>query len=95
MRGVVSPLIKLVVFLVVTALATYVLAATISNSSYGAAKSYRAEFTDVSGLEIGDDVRIAGVRVGTVEDIALKRNHHGQKSTAIITFTVQKSRPFP
>jgi phospholipid/cholesterol/gamma-HCH transport system substrate-binding protein len=95
MRGLLAPLIKLIVFLVVTALATYVLAATISNSSYGAARTYKADFTDVSGLEIGDDVRIAGVRVGTVEEIALQRHHNGQKSTAQVTFTVQKSRPLP
>ena len=93
MRGVVSPLIKLVIFLVVTAMATYVLAATISNSSYGAAKSYKAEFTDVSGLELGDDVRIAGVRVGTIEGISIKRNGQGKKSYALVDFTVQKSRP--
>jgi phospholipid/cholesterol/gamma-HCH transport system substrate-binding protein len=94
-RGLLAPLIKLVVFLVVTALATYVLAATISNSSYGAAKTYKAAFTDVSGLEIGDDVRIAGVRVGTIQGIALKKNKPGQHSTALVTFTVQKSRPLP
>ena len=89
MRGLLSPIIKLVIFLIVTALATYVLATTISNESYGDAKTYRAAFTDVSGLEIGDDVRIAGVRVGTVDDIGLKRNKHGQRSTALVSFTVQ------
>jgi len=30
-------------------------------------KSYTADFTDVSGLREGDNVRIAGVRVGRVE----------------------------
>lgn len=33
------------------------------------ANSYTAEFTDVSGLRVGDDVRIAGVRVGAVHSI--------------------------
>ena len=55
------------VFLVITVLVTYVLAATISNASFGDTNSYKANFTDVTGLEQGDDVRIAGVRVGTVE----------------------------
>ena len=36
MRGLLSPLIKLIAFLVVTSFATYVLAATIANTSYGA-----------------------------------------------------------
>jgi phospholipid/cholesterol/gamma-HCH transport system substrate-binding protein len=93
-RGLVSPLIKLVVFLVVTALATYVLATTISNASYGAAKTYHADFTDVSGLEIGDDVRIAGVRVGTVDNIALSRGKNGKDSYAEVAFTVAESSAF-
>ena len=94
MRGVVAPLTKLVVFLVVTAFATYVLAATINNSSFGATHSYKADFVDVTGLEIGDDVRISGVRVGTVEGIKIVREKN-QPSLAQIDFTVQKSRPLP
>jgi phospholipid/cholesterol/gamma-HCH transport system substrate-binding protein len=85
-----SPLIKLVVFLIVTSFATYVLAATIANTSYGATTTYRADFTDVSGLNIGDDVRVAGVRVGTVNNISIVRHN-----TAEVTFTVSKSRPLP
>ncbi len=85
-----SPLIKLTVFLVVTALFTYVLAATIANSSYGSTSSYRAEFTDASGLQVGDDVRVAGVRVGTVSSIKIVR-----KDIAQVSFTVAKTRPLP
>jgi phospholipid/cholesterol/gamma-HCH transport system substrate-binding protein len=94
MRGFVAPLIKLVIFIVVTAMATYVLAATISNSAYGSTSSYKADFTDVSGLSLGDDVRIAGVRVGTVDGISIKRDKH-HVSYAQIDFTVLKSRPLP
>lgn len=90
MRGLLAPLIKLVAFLVVTSLATYVLAATIANTSYGATTTYRADFTDVAGLTVGDDVRIAGVRVGSVSGISIV-NHN----TAQITFTVQKDHPLP
>jgi phospholipid/cholesterol/gamma-HCH transport system substrate-binding protein len=93
-RGFVAPLIKLLVFLVITAVATYVLAATIDNSAYGATRSYKANFTEVSGLSIGDDVRIAGVRVGTVEDIKIK-HHKGSASYAQVSFTVSKSRSLP
>ena len=35
MRGLLAPLIKLIAFLIVTAMATYVLAATIANTSSG------------------------------------------------------------
>jgi phospholipid/cholesterol/gamma-HCH transport system substrate-binding protein len=79
---------------VITAFATYVLAATISNSAYGATNSYKANFTEVSGLSIGDDVRIAGVRVGTVEDIAIKRDKQ-HASFAQVSFNIAKSRSLP
>ncbi|SHG05942.1 phospholipid/cholesterol/gamma-HCH transport system substrate-binding protein [Jatrophihabitans endophyticus] len=92
----VPQLIKLLVFLLVTAAFTYVLGATISNQSYGDATSYKAEFTDVTGLNEGDDVRIAGVRVGGIESIALRKRSDGRRSSvADVTFTVQKSRPLP
>jgi phospholipid/cholesterol/gamma-HCH transport system substrate-binding protein len=94
MRGFVAPLIKLIIFLVITAIATYILGATISNSAYGSTSTYRANFTDVAGLQLGDDVRIAGVRVGTVDGITIERNKHNV-SYAHIQFTVQKSRPLP
>jgi phospholipid/cholesterol/gamma-HCH transport system substrate-binding protein len=90
MRGLLAPLIKLIAFLLVTTAATYVLAATISNTSYGSTQTYRADFTDAAGLNIGDDVRIAGVRVGTVSDIKIVRHN-----TAEVTFSVVKSRPLP
>jgi phospholipid/cholesterol/gamma-HCH transport system substrate-binding protein len=90
MRGLLSPLIKLIVFLVVTSFATYVLAATIANTSYGDTTTYRADFTDAAGLNLGDDVRVAGVRVGTVSDIKIVRHN-----TAEVTFDVEKDRPLP
>ena len=92
--GLIGPLIKLVVFLVVTFLFTYVLAATISNASFGDTNSYKAIFSDVTGLEQGDDVRIAGVRVGTVDDITIVRRLN-KPAVAQVSFTVQKSRPLP
>jgi phospholipid/cholesterol/gamma-HCH transport system substrate-binding protein len=93
-RGFVAPLIKLIVFLVVTALATYVLAATISNRSYGSTETYQANFTEVAGLQLGDDVRIAGVRVGAVEGISIARDKHNV-SYAHVKFTALKSNPLP
>lgn len=89
-RGFVAPLIKLVIFLIVTAFATYVLGATIANTSYGSTTTYRADFSDVSGLQVGDDVRIAGVRVGTVSGIEIVKHN-----TARVSFTVEKTRPLP
>ncbi len=98
MRGLLSPLLKLVTFLVVTSLATYVLAATITNASYGSSRSYYAIFHDATGLLVGDDVRIAGVRVGTIQNITLERepgtpNPATAPFVARIEFGVEANRP--
>jgi phospholipid/cholesterol/gamma-HCH transport system substrate-binding protein len=73
-RGLTAPIVKLVVFALVTISASYVLIATITNAGYGDQVGYRARFTDVAGLVTGDEVRIAGVRVGQVTDIGLARD---------------------
>lgn len=92
--GFLGPLIKLIAFLVITAIFTYILAATISNQSFGDAVSYNAQFADVTGLNEGDDVRIAGVRVGTIDAIKIVKRDNGT-SIAEVAFTVQKSRTLP
>ena len=71
MRGLTGPVLKLAVFAVVTVLASYVLLATITNAGYGDQTDYELQFTDVAGLVKGDEVRIAGVRVGQVTEIGL------------------------
>ena len=84
-------LIKLVAFIVVTVLATGLLAATIGNLRFGGTTSYQALFTDATGLLKGDDVRIAGVRVGEVDGVAVARK--GNRSVARVTFNVDSDRP--
>jgi phospholipid/cholesterol/gamma-HCH transport system substrate-binding protein len=84
-------LIKLIVFIVVTVLATGVLAATIGNFRFGGSTAYRALFTDATGLMKGDDVRIAGVRVGEIDGVSVTR--HGNRSLALVSFSVQSDRP--
>ncbi|MGN6607399.1 MAG: MCE family protein [Jatrophihabitans sp.] len=95
MRGLAAPLIKLIIFLVVTATATLVLAGIISNSISGDTTTYKAMFTDATGVQEGDDVRIAGVRVGTVDGVQLVRPKQGGRSEAEVTFDVLSSRPLP
>jgi phospholipid/cholesterol/gamma-HCH transport system substrate-binding protein len=65
-------LIKLIIFMVVTSMLTFVLAATIGNFGAGNTASYHVRFTDVTGLLPGNEVRIAGVKVGSVKRISLK-----------------------
>lgn len=74
---------KLVVFIVVTTLATGVLVVTIGNLSFGGTREYRAEFVDATGVVKGDDIRIAGVRVGTVEDVEIV-----ERNRALVSFSV-------
>jgi len=61
MRSIVGPLTKMIIFTVVTVIATALLAATIANISFRSTAGYRARFTDVAGLIVGDDVRIAAL----------------------------------
>jgi phospholipid/cholesterol/gamma-HCH transport system substrate-binding protein len=89
-RAVRGPLVKLALFAVVTLAASYVLAVTITNKGYGTTTPYRAEFTDATGLAEGDDVRIAGVRVGEVRDIKIV--HH---TLAEVSFTVRQEVRLP
>ena len=88
-----SSLVKLVVFAVVTVLATGVLAATIGNIRLGGTTTYHAMFTDATGLQKGDDVRIAGVRVGEIDGIDVDEG--ASRALARVTFTVDSDRTLP
>ena len=65
--------IKLIIFMVVTSLMTFVLAATIGNFGGGKTTEYKVAFTDVTGILPGNEVRIAGVRVGKVKKVSLPK----------------------
>jgi phospholipid/cholesterol/gamma-HCH transport system substrate-binding protein len=79
-------LIKLTVFLVVAALFTVWVAAITSEFRSGGDTTYRASFEDVSGLEVGDQVRVAGVIVGKVQKIDVQPDN-----TVLVSFTVADS----
>lgn len=53
----------------------------------GPTDTYRAEFTDINGLQVGDDVRLYGVRIGTVTAVGL------DGIDAAVTFALQRSYP--
>lgn len=81
--------IKLLVFVAFTSIITGVLAVTIANTRFIASHDYRAVFTDSSGLLKGDEVRVAGVRVGQVTGIKLYKG-----TQAEILFELEKTGPF-
>jgi virulence factor Mce-like protein len=93
LRGLTAPLVKLVVFGLVTIMASYVLISTITNAGYGEQVAYRAEFSDVAGLVEGDEVRIAGVRVGQVVGIELADEQ--DRPTAVVELEVAADIPLP
>ncbi len=80
--------IKSVVFTVATVAATSILATTIQNSSPGVAQDYTAIFSDATSVNRGDDVRISGVKVGTVQDVSIYQNR-----LAKVKFTIRKGVP--
>jgi phospholipid/cholesterol/gamma-HCH transport system substrate-binding protein len=78
-------LAKLMVFVLVTTLATGVLVVTIGNLTFGQTRSYKAEFVNATGVVEGDDIRVAGVKVGVVEDIEIV-----DRTRALLSFTVDE-----
>lgn len=69
MTGLRSIAIKFTAFAVVSGLMLLLLVNTMQNGVAGGTHAFKAEFADVSGLRVGDDVKAAGVRVGQVKDI--------------------------
>jgi phospholipid/cholesterol/gamma-HCH transport system substrate-binding protein len=78
MRGITGPLVKLSLFVIITVAATAILGLTIANVSFAGADTYSARFTDVTSLNTGDDVRIAGVKVGEVTSISIVDRQQAQ-----------------
>jgi phospholipid/cholesterol/gamma-HCH transport system substrate-binding protein len=82
--------VKLVIFMVVTVAATALLAISIANVDLSKTEAYTARFSDATLLLPGDDVRIAGVRVGQVEEVGIVDRKQAQ-----VTFSVSANRQLP
>jgi phospholipid/cholesterol/gamma-HCH transport system substrate-binding protein len=79
---------RFAVFAVVTIAATALLALTIVNVDTEPTRGFSAVFTDAASVISGDEVRMAGVRVGTVTGISLYRG-----TEAKVSFNVAKDVP--
>jgi phospholipid/cholesterol/gamma-HCH transport system substrate-binding protein len=66
--------LRLAVFIVGCALGTFALLMVFAQFRFAAEKTYNAVFSNVSGLQQGNFVRIAGVEVGKVTKISIKPN---------------------
>lgn len=77
---------RLVIFFVVCTSGLFTLLAIFAQLRFQAENTYKAEFTNVSGLINGDFVRIAGVEVGKVKNISIEPD-----TTALVEFTANDS----
>jgi phospholipid/cholesterol/gamma-HCH transport system substrate-binding protein len=80
--------VKMALFTAVTLVCTAVLGIAISNADFSAKDTYRGVFVNAVGVQSGDDVRMAGVKVGSVKGVDLHDN-----AFALITFTVDETVP--
>jgi phospholipid/cholesterol/gamma-HCH transport system substrate-binding protein len=89
-RGLAAPLIKSVIFVIITGTVTAILGISIASSGTRGTAGYHAVFSDVTGLVVGNDVDIAGVRIGQVTSISV---YH--RNQALVGFAIQADRQLP
>jgi len=80
------PVIKFGIFVLVMTALTAFLFMIFDQYRSGATNAYSAVFSDASRLKPGDSVRAAGIRVGTVESVAL----HGDR-TVLVNFDADRN----
>lgn len=80
-------MIGLAIFTVFSLTVTWMVYNTLRRDIAGPTNSYAAVFTDASGMTPGDDVRVAGVRVGRVDKI------ERDGTLARVYFRVQRAQP--
>lgn len=83
MRGTV---LKFGTFAVVMIVLTAALFAIFGQYRSGSTNKYSAVFTDASSLDPGDSVRVAGIRVGTVSEVALEPDN-----TVLVNFDADRT----
>lgn len=79
-------IVRLVAFVSVCLLGLFVLVAVFAELRFDPQRSYTAEFSNVGGLKSGDFVRIAGVEVGKVKDVAVRPD-----ATVGVAFSVENA----
>ncbi|MFW0791225.1 MlaD family protein [Gordonia sp. CPCC 205333] len=82
--------IYLIIFALVAVGGGVFIANAISRPTEGDSNTYRAEFSNVSGLRVGNDVRSLGVRVGKVTSVEPIRRDG--TSLALVTFSAAEDQ---
>lgn len=81
-------LVKLGIFTATSAVVSTVLVLIMGNFALGDTQTYSAIFANASQLQPGDDVRVAGVSVGQVDDVEIE-----DRTRARVTFSVADDLP--
>ncbi len=84
--GLTATMVKVVLFTGMSVVITSIVLFSLLDIETHATVGYRADFTDVSGLQAGDTVRIAGVEVGKVGSVSV----HG--NMARVSFSLETSQ---
>jgi phospholipid/cholesterol/gamma-HCH transport system substrate-binding protein len=83
-----AALVKLSLFTAASAVVTTVLVLIMGSFALGDTTTYQAKFANASQLQPGDDVRIAGVPVGQVDEVEI-----AGRNRALVTFSVSQGVP--
>lgn len=78
--------LSLAIFVLVCVLGTFGLLAIFAELRLQSGQLYKAEFSDVSGIDTGDFVRIAGVEVGQIKKVTIT-----PAAYALVEFSVEPS----
>jgi phospholipid/cholesterol/gamma-HCH transport system substrate-binding protein len=99
MTGLRPVVVKVALFALASVLLLILLVNTMTNGVAGDTRDFTAEFQDVSGLRVGDDVKAAGVRVGQVTGIETTEADGcvevmpGQDGCVTVTFELVEDQP--
>ena len=80
--------VKLAIFTAISLVVTSVLAMIMGNFGFGSTTEYKALFSSASLLTKGDDVRVAGLTVGSVKKVEIH-----DRNNALVTFKVKSDVP--
>ncbi|CAM5389968.1 Virulence factor Mce family protein OS=Tsukamurella paurometabola (strain ATCC 8368 / DSM /CCUG 35730 / CIP 100753 / JCM 10117 / KCTC 9821 / NBRC 16120/ NCIMB 702349 / NCTC 13040) OX=521096 GN=Tpau_1243 PE=4 SV=1 [Tsukamurella paurometabola] len=94
MKSIKSTAIKIAIFAALMILILVLTMQALTRPPAGKLDTFHADFKDVSGLKVGDDVRMLGVQVGKVTDVAVQQSSDHRLSNASVSFTVQRDRKF-
>ena len=94
MTGLRTVIVKFSLFAAVSVLLLWILLNTMLNPVDGKTNTYYAKFKDVSGLRVGDDIKVAGVRVGRVSSIRADKQGDSYDG-AVVSLEMKAAQPIP